>query len=367
LHESKDYMAKHAVDVEGWGAQLQKVDLLVEEALQKAAQTRRDIMKNVQYIQFSHITLRGSLASVKEAGMVAGGGGSNDYNAFGDDFIGGGGEGDEDSVSRHSLGLGGYGDNDGPTFSADGKKKTVAKGRKTQAKAKNGNVLTSMGAVGKTGTKNTAVRTSTGNKKMCVPDELIPELAKMIGCSGNNERNRIVDDFAKKHPETSVRQVNLKFGEITTRAMPKCVLPQAKRGGRAISYYLRPRFYDLVEEHDRPPEWEQYLAEDRLVWDKEQEVKAEKKVLARQREYANRKKNKEEKKKGAAGGGISSIGGEGGSSVGTSLGGANGYGSNDDEEEEVDYEALSGMYSGDAASEINDDAGANNEPMNESN
>ena len=56
-----------------------------------------------------------------------------------------------------------------------------------------------------------------GNKKMSVPDDLLPEFCKRIGAEGTNERMKVINGFVKDHPKTSVRQVTLKFSELVTK------------------------------------------------------------------------------------------------------------------------------------------------------
>lgn len=97
-----------------------------------------------------------------------------------------------------------------------------------------------------------------GNKRMAVTDEGLRELCQIIGPQGTNERMRVINDFAKAHPETSVRQVTIRFGEIVTKYLPACVEPPEKKAGRAVTFFLRPRLYHYLAENERPLNWEKY-------------------------------------------------------------------------------------------------------------
>mmetsp|Transcript_33308 Transcript_33308/g.76881 ORF Transcript_33308/g.76881 Transcript_33308/m.76881 type:complete len:719 (+) Transcript_33308:2029-4185(+) len=109
-----------------------------------------------------------------------------------------------------------------------------------------------------------------GNKRMAVPDELLPELCSLITAFGTNRRNHIINDFARSHPSSSNRQVTKKFAELSTKIRPSCVPEPAVKGGRAIMFYLRPRFYKLLNQADRPENWKQAAEEDEILWRKEQ-------------------------------------------------------------------------------------------------
>lgn len=125
--------------------------------------------------------------------------------------------------------------------------------------------------------------TSLGNKRMSIPDELLPEFCRMIGATGTNERVRVINQFALEHPETSVRQVTFKFSEVTTRTLPGCVPEQEKKGGRAFMFYLRPRYYHLLPEGERPNDWEKYAQEDEILWKEEQRAEAIEKTKKEQK------------------------------------------------------------------------------------
>lgn len=110
---------------------------------------------------------------------------------------------------------------------------------------------------------------SLGNKRMSVPDELLPELCSKIGANGTRERMKTINDFVMAHPTTSIRQVTMKFSEITTKDLPKCVPQPDKAKGRAIHFFLRPRLYRLLPQDARPNNWEKYTEEDDLLWKEE--------------------------------------------------------------------------------------------------
>jgi len=118
-----------------------------------------------------------------------------------------------------------------------------------------------------------------GNKRMSVPDELLPDFCKRISAHGTRKRMQTINDFVKDHPSVSIRQVTFKFAEITTKTLPGCIpKPEKTKGkGRAFTFFLRPRFYHLLPEDERPNDWEQYAKEDEILWKEEcQKAKEEK-------------------------------------------------------------------------------------------
>ena len=117
-----------------------------------------------------------------------------------------------------------------------------------------------------------------GNKRMSVPEELVPDLCRRIGPQGTNKRMQVITDFAKDHPETSVRQVTFKFAELVTKVLPACVPPPEKRFGRAVNFYLRPRFYHYLPAEQRPKDWEKSAKEDEIAWKEECEAMAKAKA-----------------------------------------------------------------------------------------
>lgn len=119
-----------------------------------------------------------------------------------------------------------------------------------------------------------------GNKKMAVPDELLPFLCKKISANGTRKRMQTIQDFSKEHPAVSIRQVTFKFAEVTTKDRPLCVpkTEKPKGKGRAFIFYLRPKFYPLLPEDERPEDWERYHKEDEIAFQEEARKKKEEKA-----------------------------------------------------------------------------------------
>lgn len=111
--------------------------------------------------------------------------------------------------------------------------------------------------------------TSQGNKRMSIPDALFPEFCRRIGAHGTGERMKLINAFVEEHPSISVRQVTIKFSEITTRTMPSW-MPVPEKKGRAFMFYLRGRFYHLLPEDERPENWQKYAEEDEALFKQEQ-------------------------------------------------------------------------------------------------
>jgi hypothetical protein len=132
--------------------------------------------------------------------------------------------------------------------------------------------------------------TSQGNKRMEIPEELFPEFCRRIGARGTNERMKVINTFVEENPTISVRQVTLKFAEITTKERPDWVTGDEKL---RFVFYLRPKFYPLVPESDLPEGWQKMTAEDEILWDKEQEEKKK----AKEAEKAAKKKAAAQAKK----------------------------------------------------------------------
>jgi len=116
--------------------------------------------------------------------------------------------------------------------------------------------------------------TSLGNKRMAIPDELFPDFCRRIGAHGTGERMKLINTFVDEHPAISVRQVTIKFSEVTTRTMPSW-MPVPEKKGRAFMFYLRGRFYHLLPENERPENWQKYAEEDEALY-KEEKLKKEK-------------------------------------------------------------------------------------------
>lgn len=118
--------------------------------------------------------------------------------------------------------------------------------------------------------------TSQGNKRMTIPEEQFPDFCRRIGAQGTGERMNVINRFVEDHPTISVRQVTMKLSEITTRTKPSCVIESAERAkktGRAFMFYLRPCFYKHLPAAERPPDWEQYAAEDETLFKEEKETR----------------------------------------------------------------------------------------------
>jgi hypothetical protein len=119
--------------------------------------------------------------------------------------------------------------------------------------------------------------TSKGNKRMNIPDDLFPEFCRRIGMHGTGERMKLINQFVEDYPAISVRQVTMKFSEITTRERPPCVpevkVKVRKKTGRAFMFYLRPAFYRFLPMDERPQDWEHYALIDEEQFEKEQEEK----------------------------------------------------------------------------------------------
>ena len=121
--------------------------------------------------------------------------------------------------------------------------------------------------------------TSQGNKRMSIPDEAFPDFCRRIGPFGTGERMKLINQFAEDYPETSIRQVTLKLGEITCKEPPACV-DMTGRKVRAFMFYLRPRYYKHLHPEDRPDNWEKFAALDDQLWEMEEEQKRLKKEKA---------------------------------------------------------------------------------------
>ena len=134
--------------------------------------------------------------------------------------------------------------------------------------------------------KGESEKKKSGGFKMSVPENLLPEFAKLIGVDGTNMRNDIINDFTASHPNTSARQVTIKFSEMATKKRPETAKEAPKQGGRgrAVWYYLRPMFYHLLEESERPSGWEEAAKVDNALYEKElaekERASAEKKLKA---------------------------------------------------------------------------------------
>ncbi len=119
-----------------------------------------------------------------------------------------------------------------------------------------------------------------GNKRMSVPDEILPDFCRRISAQGTRKRMDTINEFVRDHPAVSIRQVTFKFAEITTRDRPPCV-PKAEKPkgkGRAFIFYLRPKYYSLLPENERPEKWEKYMKDDEVLFQEEKRKEKEEKA-----------------------------------------------------------------------------------------
>lgn len=121
--------------------------------------------------------------------------------------------------------------------------------------------------------------TSNGNKRMAIPDDLLPEFCRRIGAHGTGERLNLINQFVDDYPTVSIRQVTIKMSEVTTKDRPHWIPEPEKKQGRAFMFYLRPRFYPLLPEEERPEGWEAAAAEDEQKWQEEKKKAASEKKL----------------------------------------------------------------------------------------
>ena len=109
---------------------------------------------------------------------------------------------------------------------------------------------------------------------MSIPKELFPEFCQRIGATGTAQRMKLINKFVEDYPDISVRQVTLKFSDVTTKDCPAGIQPPEKKSGRAFQFYLRPKFYCVLRPEDMKPEgWEALMVEDEILFAKEQEQK----------------------------------------------------------------------------------------------
>jgi hypothetical protein len=117
--------------------------------------------------------------------------------------------------------------------------------------------------------------TSQGNKRMKIPDELFPEFCRRVSAYGTGERMKVINAFVDDHHSVSVRQVTMRFSEVTTRERPGCIpdVKFVKKTGRAFMFYLRPCFYKYLPPSERPVDWEQYAMDDERLYEEERELR----------------------------------------------------------------------------------------------
>ena len=128
-----------------------------------------------------------------------------------------------------------------------------------------------------------------GSVPMTIPDSLLPEYCRMISAEGTDARMDVINNFAQAHSQVSIRQSTIKFVELTTKDRPVCmgeIKKEDRKGmgkGRKVKFYLRPRFYHMLLEDDRPEGWEEAAKQDELLWQEELEVKAKEKAKNEQK------------------------------------------------------------------------------------
>ena len=126
--------------------------------------------------------------------------------------------------------------------------------------------------------------TSQGNKRMDIPDELFPDFCSRISAYGTGERMKVINAFVQNHQSISVRQVTMRFAEITTRERPGCIpdVKVVKKTGRAFMFYLRPCFYKFLPASERPVNWEEFAFEDEKLYEEEKELRRMNVSIARE-------------------------------------------------------------------------------------
>jgi len=130
--------------------------------------------------------------------------------------------------------------------------------------------------------------TSQGNKRMSIPEEHFPDFCRRISANGTGQRMNLINKFSEENPTVSVRQVTIRFGEITTKDRPACIKPvdnkdREKKVGRAFTFYLRPRFYKYLPPDERPDNWETYAEMDEKSYRDEQASRKRKDIVMKDR------------------------------------------------------------------------------------
>ena len=110
---------------------------------------------------------------------------------------------------------------------------------------------------------------------MAVSEKVIPELYRQIGANGTHERMKLINNFVKDYPMTSICQVTIKFSEVVTKDLPKCIDPPKKRSGSVFMFYLRPMYYDMLSESEHPDKLKKYAAEDEELFKQQSKIKAQ--------------------------------------------------------------------------------------------
>jgi hypothetical protein len=117
---------------------------------------------------------------------------------------------------------------------------------------------------------------SKGSTPMAMPEHLLPVFARRISANGTSQRMDVINGFTKDYPETSARQATIKFTDLTTKDRPACIPPPGKKSGkgRQVTFYVRPQFYHMLPEEERPNGWEEAAQADEVLYVQERESKA---------------------------------------------------------------------------------------------
>lgn len=289
---------------------LREIEIQLRGCMELALETKKEIMRGAQYVNYSNITLRAGGTNVKDS----------------KDFIeisrGANGEDIEGRINAQILRTPECGQCAPCTDRSTRKlclrrlevrnKLLLAEGKKMDIESKKGIIMEAPPVVAATASKKrkaddiaspkqgpgakalnlgpAAVMakkgklvkkkpriTSQGNKRMSIPDELMSDFCSRIGSAGTAERMKVINKFVEDYPDISVRQVTFKFAEITTKDCPPGITPPEKKSGRAFQFYLRPRLYDRLPADDRPTDWERLMIDDEILW--AQEVKEKEKEV----------------------------------------------------------------------------------------
>jgi SWI/SNF-related matrix-associated actin-dependent regulator of chromatin subfamily A member 5 len=131
--------------------------------------------------------------------------------------------------------------------------------------------------------------TSQGNKRMAIPMEIFPDFCKRIGARGTGQRMKLINTFVEDYPDVSVRQVTIKFSDVTTKDCPPGVTPPEKKGGRAFQFYLRPKFYKYLGPEDyKPDHWQELMADDEALFAREEEEKLVAKKNSKEKQISSK-------------------------------------------------------------------------------
>jgi SWI/SNF-related matrix-associated actin-dependent regulator of chromatin subfamily A member 5 len=230
-----------------WGTELRAVDKAVSKQLAKASAAKDAILAGEQHVNLSEISLKGDLA-------------------------------DMTIIST-----------------------TTATGSKVQSVSGAATFDTFGNPLGKKRGRVAMAAGGTGNRrKPTMTDELFVELAQAIGVFGGNERKKIVEDFTALHaPDWTEKDANEWYGKLSVRKQPACVPKHVKSNLSREKpwFYLRPAFYKFLSAEnglDKVEGWEQAMAEDRALFDKEEENKKATAKNNKEKEKNKKKKAREE-------------------------------------------------------------------------